>query len=646
MAGILKLLEGIEIKGVRFRNRVCMPAMHLHYSPDGFMSERYIKYYIERAKGGVALITVGVCNVDPFFEGMGGMLQLCDDKYIEGMKALVDAVHEEGARIFIQITARYLGFKGDATYFPRDHIDDMVKSFERGARRAVKAGFDGIELIGSGGSSLSAFMSGTNPRSDEYGGSFENRMRFVERSVKAAREGAGDLLLSFRMHGHEFLEGGYGLEEAREIAKLLVKWGVDIINVTGGGHTTKVPQITMFVPPAGYAFLARNIKEVVDVPVIASNRFQNPVHADIYLIKGWADMVNFGRALHADPYLVRKMEEERFDDIIPCIACSQGCFDNVVEMKPSECLVNPFSGREHEWKIEKAEKRKKVVIIGGGPAGMECARVCAERGHEVVLYEKNKQLGGAFSLSTKVPNKEAFLEFIEWERRQIQKAGVKVKLNTEANREVIVNEKPDAVVVATGAEPVYPSIPGIEGNPKVVHAWDVLSGRAKVGRRVVIIGGGATGCEVAHFISKLDTLPPDVIHFLERYGYLKPDVPFVFAGEKREVVILEMLPKIGEGIGRSTRWNVISELRKEGVKMLTEVNVKEVRDGSVIAEIKGEEKIFEADTIVIATGVKSINKIAEELKDVVSELYIIGDANKPRDALSAVREGAEVAMKI
>lgn len=646
MAGILKLLEEIEIKGVKFRNRVCMPAMHLHYSPDGFMSERYIKYYLERAKGGVGLITVGVCNVDPFFDGMGGMLQLCDEKYVDGMKRLVDAVHEEGARIFLQITARYLGFKGDATFFPRDHIDDMIKSFEKGAMRAVKVGFDGIELIGSGGSSLSAFMSGTNPRNDEYGGSFENRMRFVERSVEAAREGARDILLSFRMHGHEFLDGGYGLEEAREIAKLLVSWGVDIINVTGGGHTTRVPQITMFVPPAGYAFLAKNIKDSVDVPVIASNRFQNPVHADIYLVKGWADMVNFGRALHADPYLVRKIQEENLDEIVPCIACSQGCFDNVVEMKPSECLVNPFSGREYEWRVEKSKRRKKVLIIGGGPAGMECAIVCAQRGHEVVLYEKKKQLGGTFSLATKVPYKEAFLNFIEWGRRQMQKAGVKIMLNTEVTKEVVVREKPDVVVVATGAEPVYPSIPGLEKNPKVVNAWDVLSGKVKVGKKVIIIGGGATGCEVAYFISQLDTLPPEVAHFLQRYGYMKPDVPFIFGEGKREIVMLEVLPKIGSGIGRSTRWNVISELRREGVKMLTEVNVKEIKDDSVIVDIKGEEKTFEADTIIIATGVKSVRKIADELLGNVGELYVIGDANKPRDAMEAVRDGAEVAMKI
>jgi 2,4-dienoyl-CoA reductase (NADPH2) len=644
MAYTIKLLEGIEIKGIRLRNRISMPAMHVHFSRDGFVNDKYIEYYRKRAEGEVGLIFVGVCNVDPFFEGMGGMLQLCDDKYIDGMKKLTDVVHEYGARIILQITARYLGFKGDASLFPYEHIDGMIKSIETGARRAYKAGFDGVELIGSGGSSLSAFMSKTNPRTDEYGGSFENRMRFAERSVKAAREGISDKILSFRMHGHEFLEGGYELKEAREIAVLLEKWGVDIINITGGGHTTKVPQITHFVPPAGYAFLARNIKDVVNIPVIASNRFQDPILADIYLIKGWADMVNFARALHADPYLPKKLREGNYEDIVPCIACSQGCFDRIVEMNPVLCLVNPFSGREDEIKMEKTKKPKKVVVLGGGPAGLECARIASLRGHKVILYEKEKFIGGNFLLASRIPEKEEFLKFIQWEKRQLEKNGVEIKIDTEATVEKIKMEKPDVVVVATGTKPSIPPIKGID-RKNVFLATDVLKGKVSVGENVVIIGGGATGCEVAHYIAKIDSLAPEVIHFLEHHGYLKRDEILPF-WKKREITILEMLPKIGEGIGRSTRWNILMELRRLGVKVVTDAKVKEIKENEVIYEVNGEEKSVKADTVLLATGVKPNSEIYEVMKDYFKEVYLIGDAKKPGDALKAVHDGAEVALRI
>lgn len=644
MSYTIKLLEGIEIKGVRIRNRISMPAMHVHFSKDGFVNDKYVEYYRKRAEGEVGLIFVGVCNVDPFFEGIGGMLQLCDDKYIDGLKRLTYAVHEYGARIILQITARYLGFKGDASLFPYEHIDGMIRSIEMGARRAYKAGFDGVELIGSGGSSLSAFMSKTNPRSDEYGGSFENRMRFAERSVRAAREGIFDKLLSFRMHGHEFLEGGYELNEAREIAVLLEKWGIDLINITGGGHTTKVPQITHFVPPAGYAFLAKNIKDAVKVPVIASNRFQDPILADMYLTRGWADMINFARPLHADPYLPKKLREGNYEDIIPCIACSQGCFDRIVDMAPILCLVNPFSGREDEIKMEMAEKPKKVVVIGGGPAGLECARIASLRGHKVVLLEKERFLGGNFLLASRVPEKGEFLKFIQWEKRQLEKNGVEIRTEALATIEKIKAENPDAVICATGSIPITPPIKGLD-NKNVIFAGDVFRGNVFVGENVVIIGGGATGCEVAHYIAKIDSLHPDVIYFLEKHGYLRRDEVMPF-WKKREITILEMLPKIGEGIGRSTRWNILMELRRLGVKMVTDAKVKEVKESEVIYEVNGEERRIKADTVVIACGVKQNSEIYEALKKDFKDIYLIGDAKGPGDAMKAVQEGAEVGLKI
>jgi 2,4-dienoyl-CoA reductase (NADPH2) len=285
-----------------------------------------------------------------------------------------------------------------------------------------------------------------------------------------------------------------------------------------------------------------------------------------------------------------------------------------------------------------------VVVLGGGPAGLECARIASLRGHKVILYEKEKFIGGNFLLASRIPEKEEFLRFIQWEKRQLEKNGVEIKIDTEATVEKIKMEKPDVVVVATGTKPSIPPIKGID-RKNVFLATDVLKGKVSVGENVVIIGGGATGCEVAHYIAKIDSLAPEVIHFLEHHGYLKRDEILPF-WKKREITILEMLPKIGEGIGRSTRWNILMELRRLGVKVVTDAKVKEIKENEVIYEVNGEEKSVKADTVLLATGVKPNSEIYEVMKDNFKEVYLIGDAKKPGDALKAVHDGAEVALRI
>ncbi len=656
------LLSPVKIGQVELKNRVVMSAMHLGYCNDGFVTPKLIEFYRARAKGGVGLIVVGGCAIDE--HGFGTMIKISDDRYIAGLADLVGAVHQEGGKIAAQlfqpgrysyaflagiepvapspVPSRLTGQK------PREltvaEIKDMVEKFAAAAARAQKAGFDAVEVIGSAGYLVSQFLSPvTNLRDDEYGGDFERRMRFGLEVAARIRETVGpDYPVMFRVGGSDFMPGGNTNKEIAEFCARLEETGVDAFNVTGGWHETKVPQITMAVPRGAYTYLARGVRQRVSVPVIASNRINDPLLAEEILKDGCADLVSMARAMIADPDLVQKTAAGRFDEIRKCIGCNQGCLDAVFTMKPVGCLVNARAGKEHEGDLQPAAKSKNVLVIGGGPAGMEAARVAAERGHKVTLWEKSGELGGQLKLAAVPPGREEFATFTEYLAGEIRRLGVKVELGKEASVENIKSFGADAVVMATGAAPLTPPVDGAQG-PSVVQAWEVLAGKASTGRKVVIVGGGAVGCETALLLAQKGTIDAETFRFLALNGAEDVErLKELATRGVKEVTLVEMMKSVGADIGVSSRWIILQELRRYGVRVHTGTKVLKIMENGIWAEKEGKEKFLEADTVVLAAGSRSVAELCDRIKEELPEVYVVGDAVAPRKALDAVHQGYQV----
>jgi 2,4-dienoyl-CoA reductase (NADPH2) len=662
------LFSPININSVELKNRVVLTAMHLGYTPDGAVTDRLTDFYRVRARGGVGLIIVGGCRIDEY-AGAGSMLCIDEDRFIPGLRTLVDAVKAEGSMIAAQLyqAGRYahssmIGGKKPISASairsrltgesPRalelDEIPAQLDKFAEAARRAKDSGFDAVEILGSAGYLISQFLSPvTNRRDDKYGGSLENRMRFGLEVSEKVRQAVGPAYpIIMRLAGNEFMEGGNTNEEAKAFASELEKVGVDLFNVTGGWHETRVPQLTMFVPRKSFVYLAQGIKSAVSVPVLSSNRINDPFIAEEIIRNGQADLVTMARGLLADPDLLAKARNGKSDQIYHCVACNQGCFDAVFQNRPVTCLVNPRAGKEAETEITPAAHVKKVLVIGGGPAGMKAACTTAERGHQVTLAERENELGGQLLLNRHIPGRKEMVTAATDLINNLWALNVKVLLGKEADRELVREMKPDVVILATGASPVLPPIPGIE-TQDVVRAWDVLSGKVHVGKKVVIVGGNAVGLETALYLADQGTLPPEVLHFLvankaESWETLEG---LVNRGDKH-VTVVEMMKRAGEDIGSSTRWTVTMELRRLGVNVLTGATAVGIRPEGVEIE-KGEKRhLLPADSVVIAAGAEPENVLVEEMVDLAPEIYTIGDAKAPRNALEAIKEGFFTGLKI
>jgi len=661
------LFSPVQINGMLLKNRIVMTAMHLGYTPGGEVTDRLVEFYALRARGGAGLIIVGGCPVDPW-AGMAGMISIMDDTFLPGLERLTSAVKAGGAKIAAQLyqAGRYahssmIGgrkpfsasavrsrFTGET---PRaldlEEIPGVQDKFAEAALRAKKAGFDAVEILGSAGYLISQFFSPlTNLREDRYGGTFENRMRFGIEVVEKVRNAVGDSYpILMRLAGNDFMQGSNTNKEAAIFASELEKAGVDCFNVTGGWHETRVPQLTMFVPRKAYTYLAQGIRSAVSVPVIASNRINDPALAEEVLKEGQADLVTMARSLLADPDLPNKTLQGNENLIIHCIACNQGCFDQVLKYEPVTCMVNPAAGKESEWTVTPAPKKKKVLVVGGGPTGMKAAMTASDRGHQVILVEKSNHLGGQLLLNEKIPGREEILLAAGDLERNLKARPVEILLRKEADQAFIREAAPDALIVATGATPLLPSIPGIN-HSKVVLAWDVLAGKASVGEKVIVVGGNAVGLETALYLARQGTLSPEVLHFLMVNKAESPEtIEELLNHGNKEVCVVEMARQVGKDIGSSTRWTVMAELKRLGVKMITGAKAIEVTEGGLKIQKESREELLPADSVVIATGSKSENALAS-FKDLVPELYVIGDAKKPRNALEAIKEGFLIGLRI
>ncbi|MEM0331697.1 MAG: FAD-dependent oxidoreductase [Archaeoglobaceae archaeon] len=629
------LFEPIRIGDLEIKNRIVMAAGETNYHTiDGGVTERLLEFYRERAKGGIGFAVVGVAKVEKYF--LGGIAAY-DDKYIPDLKKIADVFHEYDVKCALQLwhPGRYeisldperqpvapspipspIFTRRTPKELSKEEILKIEEEFADAALRAKKAGFDAVELIGSAGYLISQFFSpATNKRTDEYGGSLENRTRFAVEILERIKEKCGKFTVTIRIPGDEFIEGGNTVKEMKRIAKILEDAGVAAIHVMAGWHESKRPLITMLVPRGGFAYLAGEIKKEVSVPVIASHRINDPLVAEKILRDGLADMVAMFRPLVADPELPKKANEGRFNEIRTCLACNQGCMDMVMQGQPITCLVNPTAGRESEFRNLRAERVKKVVIVGGGPAGCTAAELLAKKGHKVILFEKTDKLGGQMNIAAKSPLAYEFAELGRYFMTVLPKLGVEVKYRTVADASRVLAEDPDAVIISVGAMPLIPNIPGVEN---AVTGFDVLLGKAEVGNKVVVIGGGGVGCDVA---AKL-------------------------ASEGKEVTIVEMLPKIAQDVGISTRWTVLMYLNEKGVRILTNTKAIGIKPNAVIVESDGQKKEIECDTAVIAVGTKPNDGLYEELKNKVKEIYKVGDCVKPRKAIDATREAAELALRI
>lgn len=653
-----RLFSPIQIGSLTLPNRIVMPAMHLNFSMDGMVNEKVKVFYRLRSEGGAGLLQIGPC---PINKDAGGefMLGVDDDKFLPGLRELSAVIHDAGAKCGVQLyhAGRYtysflLGgrtpLSASSTFsgLTREKSQEMtpediartINDFASCAARVKEAGFDMVEVIGSAGYLINQFLSPlTNLRTDEYGGSFENRMRFGLDVIRAIRKTVGpDFPISVRLSGNDFVPGSNSAEEKAIFARELVAAGAGMFNVTGGWHETRVPQITNALPRGGFSYLARHIKNATDVPVAAANRINTPDMAEHLIDEGLCDMVSLGRTLITDPEWPRKMRENRAEDIVQCIACNQRCLDNVFELKVVSCLVNPQVGREEEPEAPRTPP-KKVLVVGGGPAGLMAATTAARRGHAVTLLEEDPQLGGQLPSASRAPDKSEFETVAPIYAHQAKRAGVVIETGVKATHDEILRRSPDVLVVATGARPVVPPIPGID-RPEVKDAVNFLETRQVPGDRVVVIGGGPIGIESSLYCAELGTLSPEVAAFLLKHEAEPPErIQELLWKNHRDITMIEMLPKIGKGIGKSTKWVALKEIDKRGVRVLTQTRAVRIDDQGVHVEKDGNIEVIPADTILLAAGMSAHNPFAA-LEGFEGQTIVVGDAQKVADAAVAIED--------
>jgi len=634
------LFSPFSVATLKIQNRIVMPPMATNYaSPEGFATERQIAYYVERAKGGVGYITVEHTGILQQGKASPNMLLISSDEHASRIEKLVKAVHDAGGKIIIQINHAGRQTSSAVTGSPIvgpspiscptrneiphelsvGEIEEITEAFTAAAHRVKTIGADGVELHMAHGYLLCSFLSPfSNRRKDQYGGDIQGRPRFAREVLKSVRNRLGpEFPVSCRLSGDEYVDGGLTIDETKQIAQMLEREGANVLHVSAcnaaSGYLNHPPY---YIEEGVFVHLAQAIKSVVNIPVITVGRIRNPAMADGILQDGKADLVSMGRALIADPHMPRKAREGCMEEINFCISCNR-CIQTYRKGEV-RCAVNPEMGNEYRFRLIKSDRPKKVWIIGGGPGGLKAAEIAAMRGHRVTVFEKDDKLGGRMRLAALPPNKAVLNEYLDYLERRVRGLEVTVKMGKKFTPDMVAADGPDAVIVATGAIPLVPDWKGVEESG-ALSVDDVLSGRAKVGKRVLVVGAGGIGAETADFLSE----------------------------KGKEVTLVEMLGEIASDLVVHLKHYLSKRLAEKGVTILTSTKVKELGKGyAMVEDSSGTRKIDGFNTIVLAVGSRPNERIAKGLQGKVPELHVIGDASEPREALEAVYEGEEIALKI
>ena len=667
------LFSPLEVGSLKLPNRIIMGSMHtgLEEQRGGF--ERLAAYFALRAAGGVGLMVTG--GIAPNREGWTAPFaaRMTHSGHVRKHRLITRAVHAEGGLIAMQIlhAGRYgyhpLVVAPSAVKSPispfkpralsRRGVERTIRAFVRAAVLAKEADYDGVEIMGSEGYLINEFLvRRTNKRKDEWGGSYENRMRFPLEIVRRMREAVGkDFLLIFRLSMLDLVEGGSSWQEVVRLAKALEEAGVDILNTGIGWHEARIPTIATLVPRGFFSRITARLKPEVSIPLVATNRINSPEVAERILAEGEADLVSMARPLLADPNFAVKAKQGRSDEINTCIVCNQACLDHVFERKIASCLVNPMACRETELILQKTTSPKRIAVVGGGPAGLAFAKTAAERGHEVHLYEASAALGGQFKLAMRIPGKEDYAETIRYFERQLDLLGVRVFLNHLVKGEDLAKAGYDEVVLATGTRARRPNIPGLD-SPKVLTYEEVLSQdlRKKLGNRVALIGAGGIGVDVAEYLAHCpkDGIDEDVL-FAKTWGI---DLtgraagglvePKVKPSKRRLYLLRRSEGKAGEGLGKTTGWIRRLRLRQLGVEFLQGVTYLKVDEQGLHIRHKGEETVLEVDHIVLCAGQEPVLDLFQALQGAGVQTHLIGGVLRAKglDAERAVREAVELAL--
>lgn len=666
------LLKPLDLGFTTLKNRVLMGSMHtgLEEAPNGHV--RMAAYFAERARGGVGLIVTG--GIGPNDEGATHPVakRLDSDEEVAGHKMVTDAVHDAGGKICMQIlhTGRYAYNKNlvapsavqapISQFKPRaldqEGIERQIEDFVRTASQAQKAGYDGVEIMGSEGYFLNQFIAKrTNQRDDDWGGEYKNRIRLPIDVVRRVRAAVGEkFIIIYRLSMLDLVEGGSSYDEVVALGLAIEKAGATIINTGIGWHEARIPTIATKVPRAAFTWVTAKFRKALNIPVITSNRINTPEVAEEVLARGDADMVSMARPFLADPDFVLKAVEDRADEINTCIGCNQACLDHTFSMKLSSCLVNPRACHETELNIVPTDTIKNMAVVGAGPAGLAAAVSLAQRGHNVTLFESSNEIGGQFNIAKQIPGKEEFFETLRYFTKQIELLGINLQLNTRISADELNSADFDEVLLATGISPRIPAIKGVE-HPKVMSYLDVIRDKKPVGNKVAVIGAGGIGFDVSEYLSHSGTSTSlNIPAFMKEWGIdmtfsSRAGVEGVQAQPEqspRKITLLQRKStKIGKGLGKTTGWAHRIGLLAKGVSMVNGVEYQKIDDDGLHIKVNGEEQVLDVDNIIICAGQDPLRELVDGL---TKPYHLIGGADLATelDAKRAIDQGTRLAATL